>query len=129
METRTLSAPILVAEDDQAIRELMRSLLTDEGYRVVMACDGAEALTKVATERPALLILDMGLPGLSGSAVVATLRLRGDRMPTMVMTASADAQGAAKAIGAESYIAKPFDCWQLLREVRRLAGDRPPAAS
>ena len=61
--------------------------------------------------------------------MVAALRLRGERIPTIVMSASADARGAARATGAESCLAKPFDCFELLREVERLAQTHLAAAS
>lgn len=121
MGTGAASAVVLVVEDDYAIREFVESLLLDEGYRVVTACDGHEALARAGAARPDVLILDMGLPGLSGFEVATTLRLRGQRIPTILMSAAADLPGVVRAIGAESYVSKPFDCWELVREVGRLA--------
>ena len=123
------TSAILVADDNKGIRDLIESLLSDEGYRVVTARDGREAVAKVMSEPPALLILDMLMPQLDGYEVASELRLRGSLVPTLVMTAGADILRAAAVMGAEGYIAKPFDCWELLREVHRLVGEPLAAAS
>ncbi len=121
--------PILVVENREEIRELLRARLSEDGYRVITARDGLEALAMATSEHPGLLILDMWLPRMSGWELAAALRRRAKRVPTIVMTPSGDAESCADSIGAEGYIAQPFDYSQLLGEVRRLAADLSPAAS
>ncbi len=113
-------APILLIEDEEGIQELLRVLLGDEGYRVVTARDGIEALEKVDHEEPGLLILNMQLPRSNGWDFAAAMRLRGKHIPTIVVTGRHDARLCAEAVEAESYFRKPFNCSALLEEVRRL---------
>jgi CheY-like chemotaxis protein len=115
-----LTGPILVADDDRAILATVSDILTMEGYPVVTALNGAEALRQIEEARPALLLLDMRMPGLNGWDVVRTLRGRGIAVPVLVMTAAQDARRWAEQIGADGYLAKPFDLDDLLVAVERL---------
>lgn len=119
---RALIGPILVADDDRAILATISEILAMEGYAVVTARNGAETLRQIEEARPALLLLDMRMPGLNGWDVARTLRERGIVVPVLVMTAAQDARRWAEQIGADGYLAKPFDLDDLLTAVERLLG-------
>ncbi|HET7582184.1 MAG TPA: response regulator [Candidatus Limnocylindria bacterium] len=118
--------PILVVDDDRAILEIVADVLELEGYRVETALDGAQALAAVERSSPKLILLDMRMPLLDGWAFARILRERGVDLPILVMTAARDAAGWAHEIGAQGYLAKPFDIGELLDAVR---GHTSPAAS
>ena len=118
---------ILVAEDRDASRELIRTVLTAAGYAVVEARDGREAIER-ALETPAdLVILDLYMPHTDGFGVLE--RLRGDehykKVPIVALTASAMAGDREKAIasGFSEYISKPVNLALLRQEVGRLLGN------
>jgi CheY-like chemotaxis protein len=115
---------IVCADDDADIRELLMFALGGHGYRVVFAADGAEALRLAESWKPALMILDVSMPGIDGFELTRRLRADSDtsRIPVVLLTARvADAdveQGYA--LGANAYITKPFHLDELNREVQRL---------
>src|SRR5215213_5336875 len=79
---------VLVVEDDQALRELFHDLLDEEGYRTIMATDGAEALDLALSEAPAIILLDLGLPLLDGPSFCQAYRERGGAAPVVLVTAA-----------------------------------------
>jgi CheY-like chemotaxis protein len=115
---------ILVAEDRDASRELIRTVLTAAGYAVVEARDGREAIERALETRADLVILDLYMPHTDGFGVLA--RLRGDdyysKVPIVALTASAMAGDREKAIasGFSEYISKPVNLTLLRQEVGRL---------
>lgn len=113
------SPSILVVDDDPAILDTVSDILTFEGYPVETAANGAEALRAIEHARPRLVLLDMRMPVLDGWGFARTLRERGIRLPIVVMTAAQDARRWAQEIGADGYIAKPFDLIDLLNAVAR----------
>ena len=113
---------ILVVDDDEAILDVVSDVLRLEGYPVETAIDGEAALAAVERSRPLLVLLDMRMPRLDGWGFARALRERGIRLPILVMTAARDAAGWADEIGAEGYLAKPFDLAQLVEAVRLQAG-------
>lgn len=117
-------SPILVVDDDQAILSTVAEILHLEGYPVATAGNGMEALAAVERERPSLVLLDMRMPVLDGWGFARQLRARGVDLPILVMTAAQDAGSWAEEIGAEGYLAKPFDLLDLLDEVARLRAQR-----
>ncbi|HEX2172583.1 MAG TPA: response regulator [Dehalococcoidia bacterium] len=118
--------PVLVVDDDEAIRDLVTQILETEGYAVATATNGAEALDVIEDIRrthptcPALILLDMRMPVLDGWGVARTLKERGLRLPIVVMTAARDARVWAAEIGADSYLAKPFELDDLLLTVSQV---------
>lgn len=114
------SAPvILVVDDDRDIREAVGWLLQDEGFAVEMAADGDEAVERATQVRPALLVLDLGLPILSGEEVAERLQaLYGRSLPIVIMTAAGDAAEKAQRINAAAYVTKPFELDDLVRAIR-----------
>ncbi len=114
---------ILIADDRDASRELLRTVLVAEGYEVVEAVDGGDALTKATTYVPDLILLDLQMPVLDGFGVAHALRAdpRFERIPIVAITASA-MQGdreKALAMGFSDYITKPVRLAALRTEVHR----------
>jgi CheY-like chemotaxis protein len=119
-----MSTTILVVDDDPLIRLTVSGILEDEGYTVVSAGDGLEALAKLAELQPAVILLDITMPRMDGYAFAAELARRGLRqaVPVIVLTADGRAPEKAAQLGAEGYLAKPFTLPTLLAEVARVTG-------
>jgi CheY-like chemotaxis protein len=113
---------ILVVDDDPAILHTLSLVLTDEGYTVLTARNGHEALTCLHHQRPALVLLDLHLPVMNGWDVLDTLRVHGPTVPVVVMTAGTTARAEAVRHGAAAYVHKPFELDDLLGAVARLVG-------
>jgi CheY-like chemotaxis protein len=111
--------PILVIDDDVEILAMLRDFLEGEGLTVRTAGNGAEALDIVDAVAPALILLDMRMPVLDGWGFAARLRERRATYPIVVMTAAESAQRWADEIGANGFIAKPFDVDELLQLIER----------
>jgi two-component system response regulator AtoC len=109
--SRTTGTTILVAEDDRAIRFSLACSLTAEGYRVVEAGDGDEALAQIEREQPDAVLLDLKMPGRDGLAVLAALGPALADLPVIVITAYGGSAAAIEAMrrGAYDYLTKPFD--------------------
>lgn len=122
MPDASADAQILVVDDDEAILEVVADVLRFEGYPVATAIDGAEALDAVERQRPALVLLDMRMPRVDGWAFARAVAERGIELRILVMTAARDAAGWAEEIGAQGYLAKPFDIGELLEAVRSQTG-------
>jgi two-component system alkaline phosphatase synthesis response regulator PhoP len=124
---------ILIVEDEKDIRDLVRYNLETEGFAVVEASDGEIALTLAARERPALIILDLMLPGLPGLEVCRLLRAKEDtqRLPILILTARASELDKILGLemGADDYVTKPFSPRELVARVkavmRRAYGQGP----
>lgn len=115
-------AAILVVDDDAPIRRMLDRTLSAEGYAVVTAVDGGEALAAVERSIPDLLVLDVGLPGVDGLAVSRRLRAKGLSVPVLLLTArdSVPDRVAGLDAGADDYLVKPFATEELLARVRAL---------
>jgi CheY-like chemotaxis protein len=120
-------APILVVDDDPSIRTTVSDVLDMEGYRVVTAANGAEALERVEQNQPALVLLDMRMPVMDGWAFARAIASRGMKLPILVMTAADNARAWAEEIGADGYVAKPFDLAELISAIERLTPGEPAA--
>jgi len=115
-----LSAVVLVVDDDPEIRDLVRWLLEDEGWTVETAADGRDALDQATRARPALIVLDMGLPIMNGEEVARRLHdVYTDPPPIVVVSADGHAGERAARIGAASFLHKPINVDDLARIVRR----------
>ncbi len=113
---------ILAVDDDRAVREALRRALTLGGYEVQCAEDGAQALELVAQALPDAVVLDIGMPGIDGLEVCRRLRLLGNRVPILMLTARdaiADRIDGLDA-GADDYLVKPFDVGELKARLRAL---------
>jgi len=110
---------VLVVDDEQAIRRFLRVTLLSQAYIVIEAASGQEALSCVATQRPDLVILDLGLPDIDGVEVTRMLR-EWSQIPIIVLSVrrSEGDKIAALDAGADDYLTKPFGVGELLARLR-----------
>lgn len=109
--------PILVVDDDPAIRSFVQLALEDTGYEVIVATDGLDALEAIRHHEPGLILLDMRMPRMNGWEFAhAYRRERNPHAPILIMTAGRDATPSE--IGAAGWLGKPFDLDQLISSVR-----------
>jgi DNA-binding response OmpR family regulator len=113
---------VLVADDDPDIRLLVQLRLERSGFSVVSASDGAQALELAETSGCALAILDVTMPGVSGTEVTRALRQRQNQLPVILLTANARETDilAGGDAGADAYVTKPFSPQELETRVRAL---------
>jgi two-component system response regulator MprA len=113
---------ILVVDDDRAVRDALRRVLTLAGYEVECAQDGAEAIEAVARLLPDAVVLDIGMPGIDGLEVCRRLRLLGNRVPILMLTARVEVSDRVAGLdaGADDYLIKPFDIEELKARLRAL---------
>ena len=111
---------ILIADDNPNILSFVQPALEREGYAVLTASDGAEALFKWESEHPALIILDIEMPDPNGLAVCRKIRDAGDQTPIIFLTVrdSVSDLELGFVLGASDYISKPFDIRELLARVK-----------
>jgi len=114
-----VSHKVLVVDDDPQILRTLRINLTAHGYRVVLAPDGGAALRAVADEHPDVIVLDLGLPDMDGTDVIAGVR-GWTSVPIIVLTARTGAAETVQALdaGADDYVTKPFGMAELLARLR-----------
>jgi two-component system, OmpR family, KDP operon response regulator KdpE len=110
---------VLVVDDEPPIRRFLRTSLGAVGHRVVTAENAAEALAMLATEKPDVIILDLGLPDRSGLDVIAEIRQHSS-VPIIVLSARSDERSKVEALdlGADDYIGKPFGMAELMARLR-----------
>lgn len=115
------SRKILIAEDDESMLHILQHNLLREGYDVVTAADGNQALKAARSEQPALVILDIMLPQLSGFEVCRILR-KETMVPILMLTAKDDEidKIVGLEIGADDYVTKPFSMRELLARIRAM---------
>ena len=126
-----MSKRILVVEDQEDNRRILRDLLTASGYEVLEAPTGEEGVTMAETHQPDLILMDIQLPGIDGHE--ATRRIKANptlkHIPLIVVTSYAlsgdDAK--ARAAGADDYVTKPFSPRALLAKVRQHLNEEPPS--
>jgi DNA-binding response OmpR family regulator len=128
-----MARTILVVDDEPTLRETLAEALEVDGFRVVTAADGREALARFREERPDLVVLDLMLPGMDGLEVCRRLQA-GRWVPVLMLTARTEEADkvAGFAVGADDYLTKPFSLRELtvrvraiLRRVERIAS--PPS--
>jgi two-component system alkaline phosphatase synthesis response regulator PhoP len=121
---------ILIVDDEPKITRLVADYLERSGFTVSVAHDGGEALMRARTERPALVVLDLGLPGLDGLDVTRQLRRDGD-VPILMLTARDDETDRiiGLELGADDYVTKPFSPRELVARVRAILRRRDRAPS
>lgn len=113
--------PVLVVDDDAATRAAERAVLSDNGFRVIEARDGAEAMWAVQHDPPAVVVLDVNMPGVDGPSFARSLRIALRHVPLVILTAARDPRREADRCNAEAFLAKPFDASELVRVVSRFS--------
>jgi two-component system KDP operon response regulator KdpE len=110
---------ILVVDDESQIRKLLNISLTGEGFKIFEAVNGREGATFTATNRPDLVILDLGLPDMSGLEVLKQVR-EWSEVPVIILSVQDDSETIVEAlnIGADDYMTKPFEARELIARVR-----------
>jgi two-component system response regulator MprA len=113
---------VLVVDDDRAVRDALRRVLTLAGYDVQSAEDGAQAIESVVQAVPDAVVLDVGMPGVDGLEVCRRLRMLGNRVPILMLTARVEVSDRVAGLdaGADDYLVKPFDNEELKARLRAL---------
>lgn len=113
---------ILVVDDESAMRASICRCLQAEGYRVLEAHDGAQGLEMISKEKPALIVLDVMMPNLTGIEVATEIRRLGLVTPVLMLTTRSEVPQRVEGLsaGADDYLAKPFDRRELLARVQAL---------
>jgi DNA-binding response OmpR family regulator len=115
---------ILIADDNENIREALTYLLEDEGYKLILAKDGVEALIKAKEAGPDILILDIMMPEVNGYDVCRTIKTDPDMKDIYIMMLTAKGHVAeqehGKEVGADEYIVKPFSPMEILTKIKNI---------
>jgi two-component system, cell cycle response regulator DivK len=121
VQERSMSR-ILVIEDQEDLRGILRDLLTGSGYEVVEAADGNDGVAKAQTVRPDLILMDIQLPGLDGYEATRQIKANQQLASTPIIAVSSFAmkgdEEKARAAGCDHYVTKPYSPIQLLRIIR-----------
>jgi len=116
---------VLLVEDNESVRELIKVLLETEGYQIVEAVDGRDGLSKAQSIKPDLMILDLMMPGLDGETVLNTLRQNDSlaEIPILVVSGKYDTLEQLRGrIGEENIFPKPFEPTRMLDRIGDLIG-------
>lgn len=111
---------ILLVEDDIGVQKYLKELLLDNGYHIQIASDGIQAMNMLKKAEPDLVLLDLGLPNMSGEAVCLEVRKQYPNLPVIILTAKdsiSDIVGGLS-LGADDYITKPFVADELLARIK-----------
>jgi len=111
-----------VVDDDRDVQELVSTVLRSEGYEVECAGNGEEALRKIDTGKPELVVLDLMMPVMDGWTVLERLRTRGAARPVVVVLSAYAERSRALTAGAADFIVKPFSITELTASCRRALG-------
>ena len=128
MNTVDGAARILVIEDDPTIRAILRRALEEQSFAVHEAADGTAGLDAIESVDPALVLLDLGLPGINGLDVLREVRRRGN-LPVIILTARDDPfdRVTGLELGADDYVVKPFTPREVTARVRSVLRRAAPA--
>jgi DNA-binding response OmpR family regulator len=112
---------VLIVEDDDDLRDLVRTVVEREGMETIQAADGRDGLRKFYEHRPSIVILDIGLPRMNGWQVLERVRELGD-VPVLILTANADELDKVRGLrdGADDYVTKPFGRQELIARIEAL---------
>lgn len=113
------SATVLIVDDEPQIRRVLRTTLTSHGYAILEARSGDEALEKIRTSHPSLVLLDVNMPGISGLDVCRGIRRSSD-IPIIMLTVRNSEQDKVQALdaGADDFVVKPFGAQELMARIR-----------
>ena len=111
---------VLIVEDDKGLQKYLRELLLDNGYAVQTASDGVSALESLTKSEPDVVVLDLGLPSISGEAVCQEIRKHNKNLPIIILTAKDGITDIVQGLnlGADDYITKPFVADELLARIK-----------
>ena len=117
-----MSQTILIVEDETTIAEVLADNLQDEGYKTLIAADGASGLRCWQNDSPNLVVLDVMLPQLSGFEVCRTMRARGDATPVLFLSAKGQVEDRVQGLraGGDDYLPKPFHLPEFLLRVENM---------
>jgi CheY-like chemotaxis protein len=119
-------AHVLVVEDDPETRDFIRMALEDDGLEIVATGDGVEALAECERRAPGVVVLDLGLPTMSGPEFVTAYRqMPSHEAPLVVVSGATDARRVAADLGAAAFLPKPFSIEQLSQAIRRVRAPQP----
>ena len=118
---------MLVVEDEAAARNALAALLADEGYDVEVSANGEHALEIYGAFLPDVVVTDLRMPGMDGTALLHALRRKDPLLPVIFLTAFSDAVDGRAALGhgAAAYLAKPVDLGALLQRLRQILAPTP----
>ena len=123
-----MSKRILVVEDQEDLRGVLRDLLAGSGYTVIEAADGEAGVAKAKSDRPDLILMDIQMPVIDGYEATRRIKDDPDLKPIPIVAVSSFAmkgdEEEARAAGCDHYVAKPYSPMQLLRLIRDLLGDK-----
>jgi len=116
---------ILVAEDEAVMRKTLEMKLQKEGYEVIVCSDGREAIGKIETEKPSMVITDIMLPYSSGLEIVRAAKAQEHKSAVLVLTALGQEKTVEEAfeLGADDYMTKPFSLAELAARIKRLVAN------
>jgi len=120
MDERFVGSKILVVDNDPKTLKVLQLRLQNEGYQIIMAKDGPEALKRYKESQPDLVLVDVNMPGMSGLEVLKELKSEREELPVIVMTAYGSEEVAVDAMkrGANDYITKPFNSKEICQVIR-----------
>lgn len=120
---------ILIADDDPQMLRALRITLTARGYEIITASDGTEALNAAIKGHPDIVVIDLGMPGLTGIEVIEALR-GWSQVPVLVVSGRSESWDKVEALdaGADDYVTKPFSADELLARIRALSRRTPTAS-
>jgi CheY-like chemotaxis protein len=118
---------IMIVDDEESLVELVTAILEQEGYEIIPAMNGEEALEKLRTVKPDLILLDMMMPGMSGREVCENIRkdpkTKDLKIAFLTVAKFSEAgKGTLKEMNVLDYITKPFDNEDLVRRVKKIIG-------
>ena len=124
-----MSKRILVVDDQEDLRGVLRDLLAGSGYTVIEAADGEAGVTKAKSERPDLILMDIQMPVIDGYEAIRRIKLQPALKPIPIVAVSSFAmkgdEEKARSAGCDHYVTKPYSPMQLLRLIRGFLGDKP----
>jgi two-component system cell cycle response regulator DivK len=123
-----VSKRILVVDDQEDLRGVLRDLLAGSGYTVIEAADGEAGVAKAKSERPDLILMDIQMPVIDGYEATRRIKVDPNLKPIPIVAVSSFAmkgdEEKARAAGCDHYVTKPYSPMQLLRLIRGLLGDK-----
>jgi CheY-like chemotaxis protein len=116
---------VLVVDDEFGIVDVLETVLTDEGYRVLTACNGRQGLERLSAEKPDAVLLDFMMPILGGAEMLAAMAAEPAyrRIPVIMISSLAERVIAEKCKGYVAYLRKPFNATTVLSTIARVLGD------